>query len=963
MKKSLALLFCLIYTSYPILAWQYFSQNYTSKDYAAHPLVWKFVQDAKGRLWMANNDGALRFDGGNWKLYPTPKPVRSMIFDKKGNLFLACEGDLGIIKFSSDAKSSYVSFKDKMGDAKALTKGDKNVFLVETDIYFTSEKSIFKIEENDNNYSVKVIQTNAINGAFTHQDKLYINDALKGLSILKGNSLEPINGSTKLKNKLIIGTAILNNELVIATNYDGLYKIVGADIIPLPSHMNEFALKGLGCISVSKNGKIALGTFNDGIKVFDWKGKEEMGIKTPSNEIYSTYFDNEDNLWSAHRKGITHININSNIKEFKDIDLNGTITDVLFHNDKLFVCSSLGLYMMNDESQLMPIKGIGGECWQMIQTENGVLIASTNGLYAYKNGIVKNIIPNQTFIHLQKGNLSGKIYAFAQDAVYIIDDKNETFSIAKLDGINELANSCYEEQDGSLWLGTYYNGLKKVKNAKELSIEIPEALKDGKTTLKRYENKLLVLAKEKVFVLNAKQFESDERLTSLFENTTNKNFEFKSSDIVITPNSIRTYSNGKLNETSILYSIDGKPISVDIDKGLICLANEDKIYKIVEMNISKSKPIVSINAIKGSSGIYIYDNQNEIETSVPKIDPSENHFTIEFGVNSFINSHKNAYRYKINELKNSWSDWQNTSSIDLTGLPSGQYTFELQAKNAVGEISEICTFSFELLCPWYLTRYAIMLYISLGLLSVLMIIKINSKILLAKNKKLEKIVEERTHELSEKNVALTDEKKKSDALLLNILPAEVAEELKSNGYAKARQFEHVTLIFTDFVNFTGISENLSPQQLVEELDYCFKGFDEIIERNQLEKIKTIGDAYLAACGMPLKDPQHAFKVVKAAQQILLFVQKRKANGGLFDIRIGIHSGPIIAGIVGNKKYAYDIWGDTVNTAARMEQNSEAHKINISESTYKQVKSSFSFIHRGKISAKNKGEMDMYYLDM
>jgi class 3 adenylate cyclase len=256
-----------------------------------------------------------------------------------------------------------------------------------------------------------------------------------------------------------------------------------------------------------------------------------------------------------------------------------------------------------------------------------------------------------------------------------------------------------------------------------------------------------------------------------------------------------------------------------------------------------------------------------------------------------------------------------------------------------------------------------MVYISLGLLMVLLIVKLNSKRLLAKNKKLEAIVAERTTELSEKNVALTDEKKKSDTLLLNILPAEVAEELKKNGFAKARQFDNVTLIFTDFVNFTGISEKLSPQELVEELDYCFKGFDEIIERNQLEKIKTIGDAYLAACGIPHEDSKHAIKVIKAAKEILQFVQKRKNNGGLFDIRIGVHSGPIIAGIVGHKKYAYDIWGDTVNTAARMEQNSEIHKINISESTYKLVKSNFTFINRGKIIAKNKGEMSMYYLDI
>jgi len=207
------------------------------------------------------------------------------------------------------------------------------------------------------------------------------------------------------------------------------------------------------------------------------------------------------------------------------------------------------------------------------------------------------------------------------------------------------------------------------------------------------------------------------------------------------------------------------------------------------------------------------------------------------------------------------------------------------------------------------------------------------------------------------------ERKKSDELLLNILPGEIANELKANGITKARHYENVTVLFTDFVNFTSAGERMSPQALIDELHYCFRAFDEITGRHNIEKIKTIGDAYLAVAGLPAADIGHAEKTVRAAIEMNEFMQDRIAKLGdrTFGVRIGVHSGSVVAGIVGVKKFAYDIWGDTVNTAARMEQNSEAGKINISQSTYQLVKDKFACEYRGEIEAKNKGRMKMYFV--
>lgn len=238
-----------------------------------------------------------------------------------------------------------------------------------------------------------------------------------------------------------------------------------------------------------------------------------------------------------------------------------------------------------------------------------------------------------------------------------------------------------------------------------------------------------------------------------------------------------------------------------------------------------------------------------------------------------------------------------------------------------------------------------------------------------RQEELEREVELRTTEvihqkeqIEEQHEALKSEKKKSDELLLNILPAEIAEELKENGKSKAQLFDDVSVLFTDFVNFTQISERLGAEELVAELHECFQAFDNIMERNGMEKIKTIGDAYLAVSGMPVHNDLHAYNAVKAGIEIIAFMKARNVHFRTFEIRIGIHSGPLVAGIVGVKKFAYDIWGDTVNTASRMESTSEAGKINISAATHQLVKNDFTFTYRGKIDAKHKGEIDMYFVE-
>jgi adenylate cyclase len=212
------------------------------------------------------------------------------------------------------------------------------------------------------------------------------------------------------------------------------------------------------------------------------------------------------------------------------------------------------------------------------------------------------------------------------------------------------------------------------------------------------------------------------------------------------------------------------------------------------------------------------------------------------------------------------------------------------------------------------------------------------------------------------NRIIQAERDRSKELLLNILPEETAKELETSGQAKTRYYESVTVLFTDFKGFSTIAGKLSPQELVAELNDYFIAFDEIVAKYGLEKIKTIGDAYMCAGGIPVKNHTHAQDAVQAALSMQDFMKKKRGDSEGWDLRVGIHTGPVVAGVVGKKKYAYDIWGDTVNIASRMESNGEPGKVNVSSATYNLIRDRYECHHRGKISAKNIGEVDMFFIE-
>ncbi len=356
---------------------------------------------------------------------------------------------------------------------------------------------------------------------------------------------------------------------------------------------------------------------------------------------------------------------------------------------------------------------------------------------------------------------------------------------------------------------------------------------------------------------------------------------------------------------------------------------------------------------------------------------NKNHITIDFNAIETGKPSHVLYQYMLDGYDDDWSPAQRKTSATFGNIHEGRYTFMVKAKGPNGVWCAPVLYSFSVLPPWYRTWWAYLIEILVFLLALRAFTKYRERRLRREKETLERNVEERTavierqkEELVHKNIVVEEqktevenEKRRSDELLFNILPKEVAEELKDTGTSQARHFDNVTVLFTDFISFTSTSERMSPQGLIDELHTCFQAFDEITSKHDIEKIKTIGDAYLAVAGLPIADPKHAENAVLAAIDISNFMRERVAKLGkdTFHIRIGIHSGSVVAGIVGVKKFAYDIWGDTVNTAARMEQSCESGKINISQTTYELVKNTIPCTYRGEIHAKGKGHLKMYYV--
>ena len=346
------------------------------------------------------------------------------------------------------------------------------------------------------------------------------------------------------------------------------------------------------------------------------------------------------------------------------------------------------------------------------------------------------------------------------------------------------------------------------------------------------------------------------------------------------------------------------------------------------------------------NGISLEFAIEEIEECLMNISFSNRDVLIGFSSPDFLDSPA-IFQYRLEETS-PWSDWFERNQIYLEDLKSGNYNLSIRFMGNDGDVSGISKLAFNIERPLYFSRLALIIY---GIIVLILLFIFYKKLVLSRHRTLK----------SSDGETQVKAFHREEPAEVNDQKAGASPEIKKRR-AKWDKYQMVTVLFSDIQGFTRIAEQMNPEKLIDELDRFFFHFDSVVEKYHIEKIKTIGDAYMAAGGIPMKNRSNPVEVVLAAlemQHHMSHLKQTKVD--FWDLRIGIHTGPVIAGVVGHKKRSYDIWGDTVNTASRMESSGEAGKVNISGETFQLVREYFLCEYRGKLPVKYKGNLDMYFV--
>jgi len=412
-----------------------------------------------------------------------------------------------------------------------------------------------------------------------------------------------------------------------------------------------------------------------------------------------------------------------------------------------------------------------------------------------------------------------------------------------------------------------------------------------------------------------------------------------------------------LQESHLLWQSDYNLTAMTEDTvGILWLGGQEGL---VSLDTRASVPVnhpgraLFIRIIAGKDTLL--EDASGSNSQVAHISSQQNDVFFQFGSTRFGNDKLLVTRYWLQGLMKNYSEWGYEYSKEFVSLPPGRYVFHLQVRFLHSPVVQTASYSFVIYPPLYQRWYAFLFYLFLAVLSVIVFLRWRSWKFMQEKIRLEELVSSRTEELMK-------EKEKTEDLIAKILPKDTADELKKKGKATSQKYEMVTVLFSDIQGFTKIAEQMNPETLIDQLDVFYLQFDSVVEKYNIEKIKTIGDAYMCAGGIPDKNRTNPVEVVLAGLEMQQYMRDMKAqNTNIWDLRIGIHTGPVIAGVIGQKKFSYDIWGDTVNVASRMESSGEAGKVNISGHTYELVRDFFICEYRGRMPVKYKGEIDMYFV--
>lgn len=986
--------------------------QYTIDDGLPQSYIGTIFQDPDGYLWVATQDGISKFNGYEFKNY---------FFDPYNENSLGSNSAREIKNWSNDTlfftTSSGISLLDiKTDEFKnyQLTEYNNNIgtvtsceILTNRNVLVGSSRGLFFVHIDDSladndiqrisdTVQVKNIQKFNDQIFFTSKNKLYefVDHKIKLVHTYPSKILnafsstrefclsfedqflryESLNTSPKIFNVPAIVTSCLSvgSEFWLGTKSQGviIYDSENDDPIQWLKNQgtkNRLLSDNIKCIYQDNFGIIWLGS-DKGLNKIDPSKQQFLHFKASSfspeadNNCWS-FFEKDSLFYSGYSNGIQIENKKSHT--FQWIPFSGHVLDFESYQNQLFVATNQGVFTIEqaDTGFALTPSGIKLDTlnpnkdlvFDLALYNDYLLIGAMNGI-----GIVNTDL--EVINHIELSNVRG--FSQKDEKVYFAAFPTGVYHLTRMDKpqhasfkkemilpVSQLVSLCIERIDNDLWIGLYGGGLIKYnlsnKEAKHYSTNnglpnnsVYSIIPDNQGFLWMSTNGGLSkfhIESEKFYNYNTNDGVQSLEFNSgaHYKGDQNKLFfgGINGFNIVNTSGQIKNNIPPKVHISAVLYN--GK------------------------------------NLLNPEEGSIELDENRRLMVTIPHY---KNSFTVQVDGIHYSSPEENSYSYILEGYENKQTIQKNKREFYYHNLPAGDYYFRVKAANSDAQWSkEEKIIHIVIKPPFYLSWWFIT--IASIVLALIIFIIIYSRVNMAKRQRavLERKVRERTREVEKQKSILEEqkdlieaEKNKEEELLLNVLPRETARELISTGRSTPKHYEMATVMFADFKNFTKITENLGPKELVAELDDSFARFDDIVGQFNIEKIKTSGDAYMCVGGVPIRNRTNAVDCVLAAFRFQKYMEeKRNIRDGTgkpqWHLRIGLHTGELVAGVVGKKKFLYDVWGDTVNTAARMETSSDPGRVNVSGTTYQFIKDYFDCEYRGKLPVKNKGAIDMHYV--
>jgi class 3 adenylate cyclase len=963
--------------------------HYSPDQYGASPQNWAIAQDGRGIMYFGNTSGLLEFDGLSWRTISLKNGsmAKSVGVDQNGTVFVGGQGDLGFLRPDQHGELKFVSILEKIPLEDRKFTDVWRVLPTPGGVYFSANARIFRLDRDG---SIKVWRPATTFGrAIYVLGSLYVKTRELGLLKMEGDKLSPISGGS-LFTKIGVSDAVSLEESALIATPAGLYQLDRTGTVqPFPTQADSwFGSNLLYTLRLLPTGQIAAGTLNGGLVLLNRNGAVDR-ILTKSNgladdHVESIFADAQGGVWLAGFTGLTRFN--PGLSNFP-ASLEGDATPMARQDGHMFVGTSAGLFRLETADRQAPrferVAGIEYPVWTLQPRGKDLLAATDRGVFQVSGAQATRILAGPT-IGTWDVSLShrepGIIYSAGQAGVSMLRESGDAWEkAAEFAPAAQEFRTVLEGADGRVW-ATTRDAIwridfrqQPVRAEKFGTAEGVPVVPGGWISVRRLQDHVTFATSRGLrrYSESLKRFVTDETLGHEFADGSRdvfNLFEEPSGNVWVTGEKyhdlLLRHPNGYKPYPMPLESAGIKEIfwmSVDDDGTVWITGAKGVLYRWEralagdpEKNFSVRTRLIQINQ-KDT----LYGGAGAIEWQ--RLPWRDNNIHFEFAAPFYEHPAAVEYQTLLEGSDRAWSPWSHKASGDYTHLPEGSYRFQVRARSPHGAISEESTITFGVLPPWYRTWWAYTIYLICGAVVLWGAVKFRTRQLEADKRQLETIVEERTVEIREQRDEIQKQERKSHSLLLNILPASVADELKSTGAVEPVGFDDVTVCFTDFVGFTLSSEKMAPGKLVSALNEYFTAFDEIIARYGLEKLKTIGDSYMFVSGLPTQRKSHAVDAVLAALEMVQVVKDLagKADGTGWNIRVGLHSGPVVAGVVGIRKFAFDIWGNTVNFAARMESSGVPGRVNMSERTCRLTRGLIDCEARGKVKIKEGRELPMF----